>query len=156
MTICLGVQFVALIRLIYFSENKLGLVGRARQIADLQALAVDRNRQVQITGALVHDDLWFLQALEGEQQVVKATFDRIARDKRHANAKVIRLANVPARLFGEWSMGFAARNDKTEPLFGLHWCNKGMNPGSMTEKGILALMVELGRSGFMGSRSKAA
>jgi hypothetical protein len=156
MIICFGVQFMALTRLIYFSENKLGLVGRAGKIAKLQAVAVDRNRQVEVTGALVYDDLWFVQALEGEQQAVKATFDRIARDRRHANTKTISLANVPERLFGEWSMGFAARNAKTEPLFGLHWCNKGMNPGSMTEKGILTLMVELGRSGSMGSHSKAA
>jgi hypothetical protein len=38
----LGVQFMALTRLIYFSENKLGLVGSAGRIAELQAVAVDR------------------------------------------------------------------------------------------------------------------
>jgi hypothetical protein len=128
---------MALMRLIYFSEIKLRLVGRAQQIAELQAVSVDRNRQVQVTGALVYDD-------------------RIARDKRHANAKIIRAANTPSRLFGEWSMGFAASNARTEPLFGLHWCNRGMNPSSMTEKDILTLMVELGRMGAMASRSKAA
>lgn len=147
---------MALMRLIYFSEIKLRLVGRAQQVAELQAVSVDRNRQVQVTGALVYDDLWFVQALEGEPPAVKSTFDRIARDKRHANAKIIRVANTPSRLFGEWSMGFAARNARTEPLFGLHWCNRGMNPSCMTEKDILTLMVELGRMGAMGSRSKAA
>jgi hypothetical protein len=147
---------MALMRLIYFSEIKLRLVGRAQQIAELQAVSVDRNRQVQVTGALVYDDLWFVQALEGEPLAVKSTFDRIARDKRHANAKIIRAANTPSRLFGEWSMGFAASNARTEPLFGLHWCNRGMNPSSMTEKDILTLMVELGRMGAMASRSKAA
>jgi hypothetical protein len=147
---------MALMRLIYFSEIKLRLVGRAQQIAELQAVSVYRNRQVQVTGALVYDDLWFVQALEGEPLAVKSTFDRIARDKRHANAKIIRAANTPSRLFGEWSMGFAARNARTEPLFGLHWCNRGMNPSNMTEKDILTLMVELGRMGAMGSRSKAA
>jgi Sensors of blue-light using FAD len=104
----LRVTFMALTRLIYFSENKLGLAGRARQIAELQAVAVDRNRQVQVTGALVYDDLLFIQALESEQSAVKSTFDRIARDKRHNNPKVLRLANTPSRLFGDWSMGFAA------------------------------------------------
>jgi len=147
---------MALTRLIYFSEIKLRLVGRARQIAELQMVSVDRNRQVQVTGALVYDDLWFVQALEGEPRAVKSTFERIARDNRHANPKIIRASDIPSRLFGEWSMGFAARNARTEPLFGLHWCNRGMNPGSMTEKDILTLMVELGRMGAMGSRSKAA
>jgi hypothetical protein len=147
---------MALTRLIYFSENKIGIMGRSKRMADLQAIAVDRNRKVQITGALAYDDLWFVQALEGEESAVKSTFDRIARDKRHANAKIIGATKAPARLFGEWSMGFAARNARTEPLFGQHWCNKGMNPSSMTELGILKLMVELGRQGYMNGRSKAA
>lgn len=150
------VIFMALTKLIYFSENKIGIVGRNKRMADLQAVAVERNRKVQITGALAYDDLWFVQALEGEEAAVKSTFERIARDKRHANAKIIRFASAPSRLFGEWSMGFAARNARTEPLFGQHWCNKGINPGSMTEKGILTLMVELGRQGHMGGRTKAA
>jgi len=131
-------------------------LGRARQIAELQAVAVDRNRKVRITGALVYDDLWFIQALEGERSAVKLVFERIARDKRHANPSILTLTNASARLFGEWSMGFASRNAKTEPLFGLHWCNKGMNPSTMTEKGILSLMVELGRQGHMDSLSRAA
>ena len=76
-------------------------------------MAVDRNRPIHIIGALVYDDLWLIQALEGEQSAVKSTFDRIARDKRHANPKILRLAYAPARLFGDWSMGFAARNAKT-------------------------------------------
>jgi len=147
---------MALTRLIYFSENKMGIVSRSKRMADLQGVAVDRNRKVQITGALVYDDLWFVQALEGEEAAVKSTFERIARDKRHANSKIIRFANAPTRLFGEWAMGFAARNPRTESLFGQHWCNKGMNPSSMTEQGILTLMVELGRQGSMSNRSKAA
>jgi Sensors of blue-light using FAD len=149
-------MLMALTRLIYFSENKIGIARRNKQMADLQAVAVDRNRKVQVTGALAYDDLWFVQALEGEEAAVKSTFDRIARDKRHANTKIIKFANVPARLFGEWSMGFAARNAKTDSLFGQHWCNKGMNPSSMTEQGILTLMVELGRMGGMSGRIRAA
>jgi len=147
---------MALTRLIYFSENRIGIVGRSKRMADLLAVAVDRNRNVKVTGALAYDDLWFVQALEGEELAVKSTFDRIAQDKRHAHTKIIRFANAPTRLFGEWSMGFAARNARTESLFGQHWYNKGMNPSSMTEQGILTLMVELGRQGSMSGRPKAA
>jgi len=143
-------------RLIYYSENKIGLAGRAMQIARLQAVAVDRNRKVQVTGALVYDDLWFIQALEGEASAVKSIYDRILSDKRHANPKILALANASSRLFGDWSMGFAERNASTEPLFGVHWFNKGMNPETMTERGILTLMAELGRQGFLDSRAKAA
>ncbi len=70
---------------------------------------------------------WLWNVRRNDQRV---RHDRIARDRRHNNPKILRLANTPARLFGEWSMGFAARTAKTERLFGLHWCNKGMNPSS--------------------------
>jgi hypothetical protein len=143
---------MSLQRLNYYSENRIGLSQRNKRIAELQAVAVDRNRKDQITGALIHDELWFLQALEGDPRSVRATFERIAQDPRHANVKIIGMAQVPARLFGEWSMGFAARTPRTQPLFGDHWNNKGINPNSMTEKDVLSLMRELARQGFMRSQ----
>jgi hypothetical protein len=142
-------RLVSLSRLIYFSENKIGPVARDAQIAKLQRVAVDRNRRRQITGALVYDDRWFAQALEGEPQAVQETFELIAKDPRHANVQTISMATVPGRLFGAWSMGFAARTRETEALFGLHWYNTSMNPRLMSEQNILQLMVELGRQGFM-------
>ncbi len=141
---------MALSRLVYFSENKIGPAGREAQIAKLQRVAVDRNRRRQITGALVYDDRWFAQALEGELDTVQETFALIAADPRHANIKITSTSAVPERLFGAWSMGFAARTRVTEPLFGLHWFNTSMNPNLMPEQNILKLMVELGRRGFMG------
>jgi len=140
---------VPLSRLIYFSENKVGPVARDAQIARLMRVAVDRNRRRQITGALVYDDRWFAQALEGDPQALHETFELIAKDPRHANIQVISEIAVPERLFGAWSMGFAARTRATEALFGLHWYNTSMNPRVMSEDNILKLMVELGRQGFL-------
>ncbi len=136
-------------RLVYFSENKIGPVGRGAQMAELQRVAVNRNRRRKITGALVYDDRWFAQALEGELDVVEETFSLIAKDKRHANIRILSTVAVPERLFGSWSMGFAARTPQTEPLFGLHWCNTSMNPRAMSEQNIIKLMVELARRGLM-------
>jgi len=146
---------MSLQRLIYYSENRIGLSQRNKRIAELQATAIDRNRQNQITGALIHDDLWFVQTLEGDPRAVKETFERIAKDPRHANVKIICKAQVSARLFGEWSMGFAARTPRTQSLFGEHWNNKGVNPNSMTEQGVLSLMKELARQGYMRSQPLA-
>jgi hypothetical protein len=140
---------VSISRLIYFSENKMGPVAREARIAQLQRVAVDRNRRRQITGALVYDDRWFAQALEGELQAVQETFDMIAKDPRHANIQTISKGSVPERLFGAWSMGFAARTRETEPLFGLHWYNTSMNPRVMSEQNILKLMVGLAKGGHL-------
>jgi hypothetical protein len=95
---------------------------------ELQRVAVSRNRRRKITGALVYDDRWFAQALEGEIQFVEEILDSILRDTRHANVKITSTTIVSERLFARWSLGFAARKLETEPLFGLHWFSVSRNP----------------------------
>ena len=147
---------MSLSRLVYFSENRMGSVGLGAQMAELQRVAVSRNRRRGVTGALVYDERWFAQALEGELQAVQETLDLIARDTRHANLAITSRTAVSERLFGNWSMGFATRTRETEALFGLHWFNTSLNPRIMAEQNILKLMVELGRQGLMGLRQRAA
>ena len=91
---------MALLRIIYFSENRIGFTSRNRRIRDLQAESVAKNARAKLSGALAHDDLWFIQVLEGEEAQVKSTFERILKDPRHANVSIISKGIVPARLFG--------------------------------------------------------
>ena len=142
---------MSLSRIVYFSENRIEPTERDRQITELQRVAVSRNRRCQVTGALVYDDRWFAQALEGEIHFVEDILDSILRDARHANVTIVSKIIVPERLFGKWSMGFATRTLKNEPLFGLHWFNATRTPSIMSEKNLLKLMVDLGQQGFMGS-----
>ena len=95
---------------------------------------MSRNRRHHITGALVYDDRWFAQALEGEIQFVEEILESILRDTRHANVKITSTTIVSERLFGKWSMGISARTLETEPLFGLHWFSASRNPSIIAEK----------------------
>jgi hypothetical protein len=142
---------MSLSRLVYFSEIAIAATERDWRIEELQKVAVTENRRRHLTGALIYDDCWFAQALEGEIQFVEEIFARIRRDTRHANINVLSNAVVPERLFGKWSMGFAARTLKTEPLFGLHWFNATRTPSIMSEKSLLKLMIELGQQGYLDS-----
>ena len=142
---------MAILRVVYFSENRIGFTSRSRRLRELQAEAVAKNALVKLSGALLHDDMWFIQVLEGEPASVNSTFARILKDPRHANLSIVSKAMVPARLFGNWSMGFASRSPKTERLFGTHWYNKGLNPGAMTESDILSLMRALTAEGHMSA-----
>jgi len=147
---------MALSRLVYFSEINIEPSERHWQIPELQKVAVSQNRRRHLTGALIYDDRWFAQALEGEIQFVEEIFARIWRDARHTNVKTLSNGIVPRRLFGKWSMGFAERTLKNEPLFGLHWFNSTRTPGIMSEKNLLELMVELGQQGYLGSAQSLA
>ncbi|MBF9143887.1 BLUF domain-containing protein [Hymenobacter properus] len=67
-----------------------------------------RNATHNMTGLLLYAaDGRFLQLLEGEQAAVHDLYhQRIARDPRHFNCRVLREGPCEARTFGAWAMSF--------------------------------------------------
>lgn len=63
-----------------------------------------------ITGMLLFRDGFFIQALEGREDVIEALFERVKNDPRHYN--VLRLYKEPItrRYFSQWAMGFESPN----------------------------------------------
>ncbi|RYZ27062.1 MAG: hypothetical protein EOP01_08190 [Propionibacteriaceae bacterium] len=76
---------------------------------DLTALLAQSrtaNAAVDVTGLLLYRDDVFMQVLEGEEEVVRALYRRIAADPRHHDVANIWVAYAPQRRFPDWSMGF--------------------------------------------------
>lgn len=65
-----------------------------------------QNSERDITGLLLHREDSFLQVLEGEEDDVRQTFDRIKRDRRHRRIKVLFEEPLEEREFSDWRMGF--------------------------------------------------
>ncbi len=59
-----------------------------------------------ITGMLLYSDGNIIQVLEGEEERVKATYERIEKDYRHRGIIQLISGKVAVRNFPEWSMGF--------------------------------------------------
>ena len=62
------------------------------------------NERDGITGALICRHDIYLQLLEGPENQLQATFERICRDDRHAGVKKLVTRQVASRMFGEWAM----------------------------------------------------
>ena len=62
------------------------------------------NPSVGITGALICREDVYLQLLEGPEEEVRKTMERIRRDDRHVEFEVHSEKTVPERMFGEWAM----------------------------------------------------
>ena len=62
------------------------------------------NKRDGITGALVCRHDAYLQLLEGPAEKVRATYQRIIRDDRHANVEELVNHAVTERMFGDWAM----------------------------------------------------
>jgi hypothetical protein len=78
----------------------------AAALADLLGKARENNRILDVSGMLLYHSGSFLQVLEGEESVVDALFQKIAKDPRHTRMMTIKRASISRRAFAEWSMGF--------------------------------------------------
>lgn len=74
----------------------------------------ERNLRDNITGMLLYKARCFLQVIEGEDQIVAMTRDRVFRNPLHCRMKVMSDVKAVPRLYDEWQMGF--RRMSTPPI----------------------------------------
>ena len=92
---------MALVQLIYASQP-FGF-----DTAILAGILLDARRynaRDHITGALIARQDLYLQLLEGPEEKVRTTYERIARDDRHVDMVSLVDRPVEARLFPGWAM----------------------------------------------------
>jgi hypothetical protein len=53
----------------------------------------------------------FLQALEGERDVVNALYNRIVADPRHERCEILRYGRIATRRFDQWKMKLVGLDD---------------------------------------------
>ena len=64
-----------------------------------------------ITGMLIFDGIRFCQYLEGGKDELKALFERISGDSRHAAVTLIHVGPLKERRFKKFSLAFASGDD---------------------------------------------
>ena len=62
------------------------------------------NKADGVTGVLFYENRYFVQALEGEEAAVRETFDRVKRDTRHTDVKLLVDEPIEERSFPDWAM----------------------------------------------------
>jgi len=71
-------------RLIYRSHNRIPGDRRKAELGAIFSAARSTNKRLDVTGALLTSGDWFVQALEGDEAVVRDLYERIGKDARHA------------------------------------------------------------------------
>ena len=100
--------------LIYFSRAI-----RPMDQEDLDSLLVqarDFNGSHRITGLLLYQNRFLIQALEGEDDEVNRLFGRIIKDERPAEVTKLYDQKATQSSFAEWSMGFYRVSNKGSEL----------------------------------------
>ena len=72
------------------------------------------NRSRSITGCLIYEQGHFAQILEGGEMELQALMQRIARDPRHRNLRIVWSGPVARPMFEQWSMA-AFNLDQPDP-----------------------------------------
>ncbi|MEO0632599.1 MAG: BLUF domain-containing protein [Pseudomonadota bacterium] len=72
----------------------------------IRATCKRNNDQTDITGILHREDDFFVQDLEGIDDVLDASMARISADPRHADITVVYRSNLITRRLPDWQMGF--------------------------------------------------
>jgi predicted sulfurtransferase len=91
-------------RLVYRSHSRVPADRRTEALAAIFDAARANNEQLQVTGALLITDHYFVQTLEGEESRVRALFERIRNDDRHDEIQVVAEEAPADRVFGQWAM----------------------------------------------------
>ena len=89
------------------------------ELSELLDKARVNNKRLGVSGMLLYHEGSFLQALEGDEDVVMALYDKISQDKRHRSSKLVWKGEVSSRTFEDWTMGFhAATKDSVKRIDG--------------------------------------
>lgn len=91
-------------RLLYISTARSIL--DASELEELLSKSRAANAKAGLTGLLVVGGRRFLQVLEGPDQAVIQTYERIKHDPRHFALVKLHDKAVEERAFGSWSMGY--------------------------------------------------
>ena len=96
------------------------------QLLDLLTHCLTYNPSHAITGMLLYGNGVFLQALEGDEQVITDLYRKIERDDRHVEVKLLHRRTIETRQYPEWSMGFRRLSDaEAQAVEGLRDYQKG-------------------------------
>jgi hypothetical protein len=136
-----------LIRLTYFSRNRLNLWNGNWQdgIAEVLATSAANNLRDEITGVLVCDDRWFAQVLEGTENKVSVTFERILRDTRHSDVTLVTMQTEAERRYPDCPMLGVIRNEDNGDLFRHYGEHDGFDPRTMRADRLSDLIDEVVR-----------
>ncbi|MEO1330245.1 MAG: BLUF domain-containing protein [Pseudomonadota bacterium] len=92
-----------LIRVVYASVAADNLSAEA--LRDVAVVSARNNAAEKLTGVLLHTPDTFIQVLEGEERTLLATLERIDRDPRHHDLKILLDQVITERRFPDWAMG---------------------------------------------------
>lgn len=84
------------------------------ELEKLFEFIIEMNPSLNITGALLYNNNFFLQVLEGSKKTVKELFSKIRKDKRHTDILMIFDQRIENRIFQNYEANFSILKTKAD------------------------------------------
>jgi hypothetical protein len=101
-----------------------------------------RNGLRGITGMLVFDSKYFLQAIEGSQRELSSLYSLLVNDPRHCDLMLIKFGRIESRLFPSWNMAFAPADAAHRAVFGRRMAGSRFDPYSLEASAAESLLID--------------
>jgi hypothetical protein len=103
-----------LIELTYVSEpaQNMSFLGLMRLLYH----SYSNNKALGITGALIYENNQFGQVIEGFEKDIEALWQKIQKDARHKNVRLIEAKPISERSFSKWTMVFQGSEEIAKTL----------------------------------------
>lgn len=98
------------------------------RVADILHVARENNRKNRLYGALYYGNGNFFQCLEGDEAQVNQLYEKLLRDPRHKDLKILLRESIERVSFGDWEMKFALVDEKVRGLLREHQLSGRFNP----------------------------
>jgi len=101
---------MSLHQLVYLSQSTRKL--SKEELLALWKQAKDNNAAIDVTGSLFYNGGWFMQVLEGSDKTLTALYDKITKDPRHHDTRLLYKEPAAYRTFVRWSMNMTNLEDR--------------------------------------------
>ena len=133
-------------RLIYASHLARGAERElSPMLQDILTASLRNNLNHRVTGMLIAHDGWFVQALEGPSEGVRAVYERIADDDRHTAPVVLDRGPVETRAFGRWIMCARALAGRDAAVLARLGLPPRFDPALEPSRPVLPLLLAIAR-----------
>ncbi|MEM8681790.1 MAG: BLUF domain-containing protein [Pseudomonadota bacterium] len=86
----------------YVSQSRIPGLQIHHELQAIEQTSLHRNAQAGITGKLIYRLGHFVQRLEGTEEALDETMERISDDRRHRNINIISREPIDTRVYHDW------------------------------------------------------
>lgn len=130
-----------LVRMIYVSA----IADRtdSEAIQKILTTAKKNNDKHDLTGLLVFNSKYYLQAIEGGREPVNVLLGNLFTDQRHTGMLVLGLEQIHQRVFSSWSMEFKEASSASRQIMLRNGSSRIFSPYEMTYQSALSFLSDV-------------